>query len=174
MNKRIYLCLGVSIAALAVAAVVLAQNEMLKRSRDKYRREWAHIQSEYDKLRVEQEEGLVRNAVQARCAKELEEACANQAMLMGYSEIEQLRRAGLPDPVRQLRENLMAHREIIPFGGVLGGTMGFYRDYDIALLDGRWVFARFEDGHIGGSCLLEYELSPDTTIKWTLIKARLW
>jgi hypothetical protein len=67
----------------------------------------------------------------------------------------------------------MAHPELIPFKGVVGGTMGFYTPEVITILSPSWVFARFDDGHVMGSCLLEYEISPDTTIHWRLIKAQM-
>jgi hypothetical protein len=40
--------------------------------------------------------------------------------------VEALRREGLSDPIGQIVDSLMAHREVIPHEGVLGGRMGFY------------------------------------------------
>jgi len=100
-------------------------------------------------------------------------ARAEQAVLLTSADVDELKRDGLSDPVKQLRRDLMAHPEIIPFEGVLGGRMGFYREYEITLLNTSWVFARFDDGHIDGFCWLEYVVAPDTTIHWTLKEARL-
>jgi len=95
------------------------------------------------------------------------------ACLLDESQIRTLKKRGLSDPVSQLPVDLMAHPELIPFKGVLGGTMGFYGPEGITILSPSWVFARFEDGHVMGSCLLEYEISPDSTIHWRLIKAKM-
>jgi hypothetical protein len=88
------------------------------------------------------------------------------------SQIEQLRRKGLSDPVEDIITDLRKHNELIPFKGVLGGTMGFYSSEDIMLIS-KWVFAPFEDGHIGGYMLLEYKVSSDGKISWKVIDAYL-
>ena len=93
--------------------------------------------------------------------------------LLDEFQINTLKRRGLSDPVSQLSADLMAHPELIPFEGVVGGTMGFRAFEGITILSPSWVFARFDDGHVMGSCLLEYEISPDTTIHWKLIKAQM-
>jgi len=93
--------------------------------------------------------------------------------LIDEFQIKTLKRRGLSDPFSQLPADLMAHPELIPFEGVVGGTMGFRTSEDITILSPCWVFARFDDGHVMGSCLLEYEISPDSTIHWKLIKAQM-
>jgi hypothetical protein len=85
-------------------------------------------------------------------------------------EIEELRHAGLADPVRDLEADLMKHPELIPYPGVEGGHMGFYSADDIRILGGHWVFARFEDGHIGGTILLEYKVDSGR-ITWKKLAA---
>jgi len=85
-------------------------------------------------------------------------------------ELETLRHRGLSDPVRDLKADLMKHPELIPFPGVEGGRMGFYSVDEIVILGGHWVFARFEDGHIGGTVLLEYEVK-DGAIRWKRVAA---
>ena len=70
-----------------------------------------------------------------------------------------------------LATDLMGHKELIPYKGVMGGTMGFYSKKDIHVLTSRWVLAAFEDGHIGGHMLLEYTVSPRGDIKWKVISA---
>jgi len=95
------------------------------------------------------------------------------AQLLDEFQIKTLKNRGLSDPVRQLSTDIMAHPELIPFEGVLGGTMGFYSPEGITILSPSWVLARFEDGHVSGSCLLEYEISRDSTIHWKLIKAKM-
>jgi len=103
------------------------------------------------------------------------EARENQSMLMNSSEVEELKRHGLANPVQDLRQDLMKHRELIPFESVEGpGGMRFLLAGDIALLNTKWVFARFEDGMIGGSGLFEYQVSPGGKIVWERIDARLY
>ena len=101
--------------------------------------------------------------------EEARRAQANQWMLLRDVDLKRLKKAGLADPVNQLRNDLVAHPEQIQIQGVMGGTMGFNAP-EIALLNSRWVFARFEDGHIAGSCLLEYLVAPDSTIQWKVLK----
>ncbi len=103
---------------------------------------------------------------QARRARE------NQRMLLWDHEIQRLQERGLEDPVNDLRDDLMGHPELIPYEGVLGGTMGFVRSR-IALLSLRWVYAEFEDGHIAGRCLLEYDVAPGGRITWRVIESEL-
>ena len=98
-----------------------------------------------------------------------QQAQANQWMLLSDWELTHLKEAGLRDPVNQLRNDLVAHPELIQIQGVMGGTMRFYAP-EIALLNTRWVFARFDDGHIVGSCLLEYHVAPDGTIQWKVLE----
>ena len=90
-------------------------------------------------------------------------------MLLRDWDLIDLKKAGLRDPVNQLRNDLVAHPELIGIPGGLGGTMRFYAPA-VALLNSRWVFARFDDGHSEGSCLLEYHVAKDGTIQWKVLK----
>ena len=74
---------------------------------------------------------------------------------------------------RRIKADLTEHPELIPFEGTLGGTMGFYDPENIYVLSDKWVYARFEDGHIQGGMLLEYSLGPDGEISWQVLEARL-
>lgn len=85
----------------------------------------------------------------------------------------QLQRRGLSHPEEDIVSDLMQHRELIPFEGVLGGTMGFYSEQDIHVLNSRWVLAAFEDGHIAGHMLLEYRVDPGGEIHWKPLSAYL-
>ena len=88
-------------------------------------------------------------------------------------DITKLKKAGLSDPEKDLIADLMHHRELIPYDGVMGGTMGFYSKQDIHILTSRWILASFEDGHIGGHMLLEYRVHPAGEIHWGVIVAYL-
>jgi hypothetical protein len=93
-----------------------------------------------------------------------------RSTLLDDADIADLKRQGLENPPRQLRESLVAHTELIPFRGVLGGTMYIVPDEKIVLLNPPYVFAEFEDGHIGGTMLVEYTVLPGPQIQWK----RLW
>ena len=88
-------------------------------------------------------------------------------------DILELKRKGLRDPVHDITADLMGHSELIPYEGVLGGTMGFYSEDMIHVLTARWVLAAFEDGHIGGNMLLEYRVSGEGEITWSVIDSYL-
>lgn len=83
-------------------------------------------------------------------------------------EIAALRGQGLADPVSDLKADLAKHPELIPAEGTLGGRMGFYDPGRIWILNGRWVYADFEDGHIGGTVLMEYRVE-NGRITWRWI-----
>lgn len=104
--------------------------------------------------------------------KEAMRARESQGMLLGESDIRALKEAGLDNPPEQLRDDLMSHPELIPYEGVLGGTMGFVR-HTISLLSPRWIYAEFEDGHVMGRCLLEYDITSEGAIAWTVIRAEV-
>lgn len=90
--------------------------------------------------------------------------------MLDDADIEYLRRQGLANPVPQLRGSLEAHPELIPYKAVLGGTMGFE---DIVFLRPPFVFAGFEDGHIEGHMLLEYQVLDNSRISWKRLWSRL-
>jgi hypothetical protein len=47
--------------------------------------------------------------------------------------------------------------------------MGFYFYDGIHILNEKWVFAYFEDGHIAGAMLLRYEIDEDGNIGWEVL-----
>lgn len=81
-------------------------------------------------------------------------------------DIEEMKRRGLKEPVKDIISDLMRHRELIPYEGSLGGTMNFYSESQIRILTKKWVLAYFEDGHNGGYLLLEYEVTTGGRINW--------
>ena len=81
-------------------------------------------------------------------------------------DIEEMKRRGLKEPVKDIISDLMRHKELIPYKGSVGGTMNFYSEDQIRILTNKWVLAYFEDGHNGWYLLLEYEVTSDGKIKW--------
>lgn len=89
---------------------------------------------------------------------------------LDYSDIERLKDHGLQDPVEDITRDLEKHEELIPYEAVHGGTMRFHKVY---VLTPKWVLADFDDGHIGGHMLLEYDVS-DGTISWRIVASYLY
>jgi hypothetical protein len=87
--------------------------------------------------------------------------------LLDPCETDFLVERGLADPAGDLISDLVAHPEIIPMEPVLGGTM-YFPEGSVIILSDRWAYAEFEDGHLGGSCLLEYEVD-DGSVTWTIL-----
>lgn len=88
-------------------------------------------------------------------------------------DIAHVNKQGISRLKEDLATDLMGHRELIPYKGIMGGTMGFYSKDNIHILTSRWILAAFEDGHIGGHMLLEYTVSPGGEIQWKVISAYL-
>ncbi len=76
---------------------------------------------------------------------------------------------GLREPLREIPADLQQHPELIPWPGVAGGTMRFLSADDIHVLNGRWVLAACEDGHVRGTLLLEYAVSDTGAISWQVL-----
>ena len=162
---------GISVAAISVISVDLRD------CRRDARLEHGLVQSARDSLVAAREQLKGKNEEEEQSGElgrqEGQQLHGEHPYLLDEFQIKTLKRRGLSDPVSQLPADLMAHPDLIPFKGVVGGTMGFRAPEDITILSPTWVFARFDDGHVMGSCLLEYEILPDTTIHWKLIKAQL-
>lgn len=77
---------------------------------------------------------------------------------------------GVKEPFSYISKDLDNKAELIPYPAVLGGTMRFY---EINLLGEKWVMASFEDGHIAGKMLLEFEIATDRIINWKVLSSYL-
>ena len=84
-----------------------------------------------------------------------------------------LKDKGFTGQLKDIVSDLKTHIELIPYKGILGGTMGFYGDNDIRVLSNRWVFAYFEDGHSQGYILLKYDINNES-IAWKVIDSYLF
>ena len=102
----------------------------------------------------------------------LQENARKQRSLLDESDLIELRREGLADPERQIPDSLEAHPEVIPHAPVMGGHM-FFLPQSIVLLPGKQVRAQFEDGHISGSMLLEYQVLDRGRIQWRVLWSKL-
>ena len=68
--------------------------------------------------------------------------------------------------------DLARHPELIPFPGLEGGTMRFYPSQCSVIAPG-WAYGYFEDGHIAGHGLFEYQVGRGGEMHWKRITARL-
>ncbi|MBN2899321.1 MAG: hypothetical protein JXO44_11155 [Clostridia bacterium] len=64
--------------------------------------------------------------------------------------------------------DLNHHNNLIPFEGVLGGSMA-WRPENAVLLNDKWVYATFDDGHIDGTALLTFKIDNNKTISWEIV-----
>ena len=89
-------------------------------------------------------------------------------------EIEQLKQKGLKDPIKDLTLDLMKHGDLIPYEGILGGTMHFFFEEHIHIISSKWAAVRFEDGHIDGIMLLKYTVQKGGKIRWSVMDSFLY
>lgn len=84
--------------------------------------------------------------------------------LLGTADLAQLKRLGLTDPVRQLREDLLAHPELIPLDGSLGDSR--FSGDEIVLLNPFYAWCGFTNQGAHGSMLLEFAIADSGKILW--------
>lgn len=89
---------------------------------------------------------------------------ADSALKLDPDTLANLKRAGIADPA-VLLEDLKRNPDVIPEQAVLGGTMQFTR---VGIIDARWVYGAYEDGHIAGAAVFQWE-NRDSGIIWTPI-----
>jgi len=144
----------IMVAAILLSTVLLLRNNRLEK----------------DLLRL-QDEGRALTAETADLGQQLSEAQQQALDRPGLQdwEVERLQKKGLQDPVVDLVSDLQEHPELIPHSGVLGGTMAFGFPRKIHVLTDRYVLAYFEDGHIAGWMLLEYQVARGGRITWRRI-----
>lgn len=104
-------------------------------------------------------------------AQEAERRAAARGVFLTEADIQLLKRAGLTDPVSQLRSDLEARSSLLPMKGAMGGTMKFYDRDGVILLPGRYVYAPAEDGHYMVHAILRYDVEPGGKIRWRLVDA---
>lgn len=158
--------LWIVVAAIASAFVAIWGVQVVGQRRERI------LEARVDSLRALLASSEKRTAGEtARSLRSDTEAGTRTARnLIEEDEIEGLRHQGLADPVNELEADLMKHPELIPFPGVEGGRMGFYSPDNIRILGGHYAFARFEDGHVGGTILLEYKVERGR-IAWRRLAA---
>jgi hypothetical protein len=145
---------------IVMAAAILFSAALLVRHAGQ-RAELAQLQTEKEELAARIADLQTKSADQALGA-------TDQPGLMPW-DIDELKKKGLQDPLKDLAADLQKHPELIPYEGVLGGTMAFAFPEKIHVLTDKYVLAYFEDGHIAGWMLLEYGVSRGGRITWRVI-----
>ena len=96
---------------------------------------------------------------------------AYQGVMLSDLEIAQLKKLGLPEPISALKSDLARQGKLLPYPGVLGGTMAFYDKEGMIFLPGFYVYAPAEDGHYMVHAVLRYAVQPGGKIQWKLVDA---
>ena len=87
--------------------------------------------------------------------------------------VKEFQKKGLREPVADLVADLQRHPELIPFPGLPGTPMKFYDAGRIRVLSHRWVYAPFDDGHVSGEGIFEFEVAPGGKITWRTLTAKM-
>jgi hypothetical protein len=115
--------------------------------------------------------GLQEAKHRAARAERLSVQSPYQRVLMDDMELAQLRKLGLADPVPAIKSDLAKQGKLLPYSGVLGGTMAFYDRDAMVLLPGQYVYAEADDGHYLVHALLRYAVQPGGKIQWKIVDA---
>lgn len=75
----------------------------------------------------------------------------------------------IPNPEEYISNSLKAQNDKIPAEAVLGGTMEFRL---VQVLTEDWVLAIYDDGHIQGKSIFEYELQPNGEIEFSEVASK--
>jgi hypothetical protein len=51
--------------------------------------------------------------------------------------------------------------------------MAFYYPEKIHVLDEHWVYAEFDDGHIGGHGVFAYKVEPDSSLSFRVVYSEI-
>lgn|SRR5690554_4008112 len=75
------------------------------------------------------------------------------------------------NPERRILQELGKRPDLIPQTAVLGGTMAFVL-HESVVLNRHWVLAVFEDGHVRGQALYEYQINGQDEFSWKLLASQ--
>lgn len=92
-------------------------------------------------------------------------------VLPKYLTIDLLKSKGIDD-YNSILKDLVNQSKLIKYDGVFGGRMQFVVE-DSKLLNEKYVFAYFEDGHIAGYALLKYKINDEFKVEWSLVDSYL-
>lgn len=176
--KKIYVILNIIFVIIIAILLlqILDKNEYINEIKSEY----SIYQEEKDN---ETDEQIENNKVLKNELEQLREMVQNLEIIneelhneienltiIDYISIEDLKRQGIED-YNIIIDDLYTRPELIPFDGILGGTMSFKKIY---VLNDEWVYAMFDDGHINGYALYEYSIDDNLNISWKVIDAMLY
>ncbi|TFV94372.1 hypothetical protein E4S40_10120 [Algoriphagus kandeliae] len=128
--------------------------------------------STQEELQLEIDELQKKNEVLNTRVRELEmnNELIQKELTYWYDDYDEIyfKSKGIENPVEFVDSSLRAAPELIPLKAVLGGTMHFSK---IQLLSKCWLIADYEDGHILGRSLYEFELQENGKLKFKLIQS---
>lgn len=119
-----------------------------------------------EKERIKHQEEM--EEMNARIDKLIVEAPTDYGMMSEHL----LTSIGFEGGVQAVQADLAKRTELIPYEGILGGTMMF-GESSILVLSHEWVFAPISDGHIIGHLLLKYKIEDGKITKWEVVEAHL-
>lgn len=93
-------------------------------------------------------------------------------VLLHEGDLMDLRAQGLTEPVADLVQALQERSDLIPYPGVLGGTMAFDPP-EGWVISRPWILVSFNDGHVGGRAIYHYTVA-DGKVEFTLVEAERW
>ncbi|NJW52635.1 hypothetical protein HC175_06850 [Salinimicrobium sp. CDJ15-91] len=76
----------------------------------------------------------------------------------------------IANPEQYISEALKQQKQIIPMEAVLGGQMEFRQ---VQVLTEDWVLAIYDDGHVQGKTIFEYELQKDGKLRFQEVASKL-
>ena len=76
----------------------------------------------------------------------------------------------IQDPKKHITEALKQQKDLIRLDPVLGGTMEFRQ---VQVITENWVLAVYDDGHVQGKSIFEYELQENNKITFKEVASRL-
>ena len=91
---------------------------------------------------------------------------ANDSLQGGYPIFFGKKYEGIEDPEQFIENQLRNQPERIPLSPVVGGDMAFRK---IDIISEKWLLAIYDDGHIQGKAIMEYELLPNGTVKYSIV-----
>jgi hypothetical protein len=86
-------------------------------------------------------------------------------------DIKRFQKSGLKNPGEDILDDLMKQSRLIKFEPQPGVSWRFDRNETI-ILSNRWVFTKFDEGHMLGSMLLQYSVN-NGSITWEAISQHL-
>jgi hypothetical protein len=177
MGERVVWIIICVVLAAALVYVVNRQQMPLPADAGLYSAELGNLEAKIDSMRIVIDE--MQDALQSRdydsgsstdTVPAGPRVSGETGALLQY-EIRQFQNLGLENPEEDILKDLFNNPQLIPHEGVLGGTMRFHSMDDLKLINGSWAYARYEDGHITGEMLLEYQVGRNGTISWSVIRA---